>query len=55
MAADEILRIGLEKVDFRHPTQVTDDTSILTLKNWVFEPLLRWESGGLARPGLFDK
>ncbi|KAA8566739.1 hypothetical protein EYC84_009269 [Monilinia fructicola] len=50
----DTLRIGLEKVDFRLPTQVTDDNSILTLKNWVFEPLLRWESGGLVKPALFS-
>lgn len=49
------LRISLEKVDFRPPTQVTDDTSVLTLKNWVFEPLLKWQPGGLAQPGLFDR
>ncbi|KAB8292888.1 hypothetical protein EYC80_007254 [Monilinia laxa] len=50
----ETLRVSLEKVDFRLPTQVTDDNSILTLKNWVFEPLLRWESGGLVNPALFS-
>lgn len=47
------LRLSLEKVDFRQPTQVTDDTSILTLKNLVFEPLLKWQPAGLAGPGLF--
>ncbi|RDW59159.1 hypothetical protein BP5796_12083 [Coleophoma crateriformis] len=51
----ETLRISLEKVDFRQPTQVTDDTSVLTLKNWVFEPLLHWQSGGLVQKGLFDR
>ncbi|KAH6674798.1 hypothetical protein B0J14DRAFT_22253 [Halenospora varia] len=54
MALDT-LRISLEKVDFRQPTQVTDDTSVLTLKNLVFEPLLKWQPGGLAQPGLFDR
>jgi len=49
------LRISLEKVDFRQPTQVTDDTSILTLKNWVLEPLLKWQPGGLPQPALFDR
>lgn len=53
--ARDTLRISLEKVDFRAPTQVTDDTSVLTLKNWVFEPLLTWQPGGLAQPGLFDR
>lgn len=52
MALDT-LRVSLEKVDFRQPTQVTDDTSILTLKNWVFESLLKWQPGGIATPGLF--
>ncbi|KAF7556545.1 hypothetical protein G7Z17_g1347 [Cylindrodendrum hubeiense] len=49
------LRISLEKVDFRQPTQVTDDSSVLTLKNCVFEPLLKWQPGGLAHPALFDR
>lgn len=46
------LRIGLEKIDFLPPTRVTDDTSVLTLKNLVFEPLLAWDKG-LVRPALF--
>ena len=50
----DTLQVSLEKVDFRPPTQVTDDTSVLTLKNWVLEPLLKWQPGGLALPGLFD-
>lgn len=45
--------VALEKVDFLPPVRVTDDTSILTLKNLVFEPLLRWRTGGLVEPGLF--
>jgi peptide/nickel transport system substrate-binding protein len=53
--ATDTLRISLEKVDFRQPTQVTDDTSVLTLKNWVFEPLVTWQPGGLVHPGLFDR
>lgn len=52
--AIQTLRLSLEKVDFRLPTQVTDDTSILTLKNLVFEPLLKWQPGGLAAPALFS-
>ena len=53
--AMDALNILLEKVDFLPPGRVTDDTSILTLKNLVFEPLCRWDSGhsGSARPGLF--
>lgn len=47
------LRIGLEKIDFLPPTRVTDDTSVLTLKNLVFEPLLAWDKG-LVRPALFS-
>jgi peptide/nickel transport system substrate-binding protein len=46
------LRIGLEKIDFLPPTRVTDDTSVLTLKNLVFEPLLSWDNG-FVRPALF--
>ncbi|MCQ4162358.1 ABC transporter substrate-binding protein [Roseomonas sp. GC11] len=48
------LTLALEKVDFLPPDRVTDDTSVLTLKNLVFEPLLRWEEGQ-ARPGLFAR
>lgn len=47
------LTLALEKVDFLPPTRVTDDTSVLTLKNLVFEPLLKWQDG-FARPGLFS-
>ncbi len=49
----DALNILLEKVDFLPPGRVTDDTSVLTLKNLVFEPLCRWENGS-ARPGLFS-
>lgn len=45
------LTIALEKVAFLPPTRVTDDTSVLTLKNLVLEPLLRWDQG-FARPAL---
>lgn len=46
--------IALEKVDFLPATRVTDDTSILTLKNLVFEPLCGWDDG-YARPALFAR
>ncbi|MBM3522336.1 MAG: hypothetical protein FJX57_05210 [Alphaproteobacteria bacterium] len=49
----DTITIALEKVEFFPSTRVTDDTSILTLKNLVFEPLLRWKSGGQVEPGLF--
>lgn len=49
----DTLTISLEKVDFLPPTRVTDDTSVLTLKNLVFEPLLKWEDG-FVRPALFE-
>ncbi|KAJ0272788.1 hypothetical protein Brms1b_006747 [Colletotrichum noveboracense] len=51
----ETLRISLENVDFRLPTQVTDDASVTTLKSLVFEPLLRWHPHGKIQPGLFDR
>lgn len=46
------MKIALEKVDFLPPDRVTDDTSVLTLKTLVFEPMLRWQDGAPA-PGLF--
>lgn len=49
-----MLHIALEKIDFLPANRVTDDTSILTLKNLVFEPLLRWQPGGRAAPALFS-
>ncbi len=49
-----MLTIALEKVDFLPATRVTDDTSVLTLKNLVFEPLLRWVPGGSTKPALFS-
>lgn len=45
--------IALEKVDFLPPTRVTDDTSVLTLKNLAFEPLCRW-ADGIVHPALFS-
>lgn len=50
----EILRLSLENVDFRLPTQVTDDNSVVALKSLVFEPLLRWKPHGHVEPALFD-
>ncbi|KAI5365370.1 hypothetical protein Slin15195_G049070 [Septoria linicola] len=51
--ADKTLRIALENVDFRLPTQVTDDNSVLALKSLVFEPLIRWQPNGQVEPALF--
>ncbi|TEA17705.1 Nickel-binding periplasmic protein [Colletotrichum sidae] len=51
----EVLRLSLENVDFRLPTQVTDDHSVTALKSLVFEPLLRWQPHGRVLPGLFDR
>ncbi len=48
------LSIALEKVDFLPVGRVTDDTSILTLKTLVFEPLCRWENG-VVHPALFSR
>lgn len=46
------LVIAMAKVDALPPTRVTDDTSILTIKRLVFEPLINWDRGH-AFPGLF--
>jgi peptide/nickel transport system substrate-binding protein len=46
--------IALEKVDFLAASRVTDDTSILTLKNLVLEPLCRWKDGRVG-PGLLER
>ncbi|TQN64789.1 Glutathione-binding protein GsiB [Colletotrichum shisoi] len=51
----ETLRLSIENVDFRLPTQVTDDNSVTALKSLVFEPLLRWQPHGHVLPGLFDR
>ena len=48
------LKIALAKVSFLAPDRVTDDTSVLTLKNLVFEPLCRWQDGKVG-PGLFAR
>src|SRR5476651_1841978 len=47
------LTIALEKVDFLPANRVTDDTSILTLKNLVMEPLCRRQDGRLE-PALLN-
>ncbi|KDN63283.1 hypothetical protein CSUB01_07729 [Colletotrichum sublineola] len=51
----ETLTISLENVDFRLPTQVTDDSSVTALKSLVFEPLVRWQPYGHNKPGLFER
>ena len=48
-----LFTVALEKVDILPPDRVTDNTSVLTLKNLVFEPLLGWDDGA-ARPALFS-
>ncbi len=48
------LRIAAPKCRFMPAGRVTDDTSILTLKTLVFEPLLRWQDG-LVLPGLLAR
>ena len=53
MANDPFV-VALEKVDFLAATRVTDDSSILTLKNLVLEPLCRWKDG-LVGPALFAR
>lgn len=45
------LTLALERVEFLPPGRVTDDTSILTLRSLVFEPLCRWREGRVG-PGL---
>lgn len=49
------LTIAAEKCRFLPATRVTDDTSILTLKTLVFEPLVRWREGGRVAPALFAR
>jgi peptide/nickel transport system substrate-binding protein len=46
-----VLTLALERVEFLPAGRVTDDTSILTLRSLVFEPLCRWRHGRVA-PGL---
>ncbi|RMD39381.1 hypothetical protein DV735_g5742, partial [Chaetothyriales sp. CBS 134920] len=52
--ATSTLKIVLENVDFRLPTQVTDDNSVLALKSLVFEPLVKWLPHGKVAPALFS-
>lgn len=47
------LRLAAETCRFLTAGRVTDDTSVLTLKTLVFEPLLRWQEGGGVAPALF--
>ena len=49
----DTITIALEKVDVLPPDRVTDNTSVLTLKNLMLEPLVGWDSGH-ATPGLFS-
>ncbi len=49
------LRIVAEACRFLPGGRVTDDTSILTLKTLVFEPLLRWCEGGVVAPALLAR
>ncbi|WP_270933982.1 ABC transporter substrate-binding protein [Falsiroseomonas oryzae] len=49
------LRIAAEACLFLPGGRVTDDTSVLTLKTLVFEPLLRWTEGGRAAPALLAR
>lgn len=46
-----LLTVALERVEFLPLGRVTDDTSILTLRSLVFEPLCRWKNGRIG-PGL---
>ena len=46
------LTVALASVDVPPPTRITDDSSILSLKRFAFEPLVGWERGQ-PRPGLF--
>ena len=46
-----VLTLALERVEFLPLGRVTDDTSVLTLRSLVFEPLCRWHDGRVE-PGL---
>lgn len=48
------LTIAAEKCRFLLAGRVTDDTSVLTIKTLVFEPLVRWTEGGRVAPALFS-
>jgi peptide/nickel transport system substrate-binding protein len=49
------LRIAAEKCRFVPNGRVTDDTSVLTLRMLVSEPLLRWTEGGRVAPALLAR
>ncbi|HEV7265074.1 MAG TPA: ABC transporter substrate-binding protein [Falsiroseomonas sp.] len=49
------LTIAAEKCRFLPSGRVTDDTSVLTLKTLVSEPLVRWTEGGRVAPALFAR
>ncbi len=49
----DVITIAIEKVDILPPDRVTDNTSVLTLKNLMLEPLVGWDEGR-ATPGLFS-
>ncbi len=49
---DRPVTIALPKLAFPPPGRVTDDTSVLTLRSLVQEPLCRWVDGAVL-PGLF--
>lgn len=55
MRKQDHLRIVAAKCRFLPAGRVTDDTSILTLKHLVFEPLTMWREGGLVGPALFAR
>ena len=54
IARERPFTVALEKVDFLAADRVTDDTSVLTLKNLVLEPLCRWKDGRVG-PALFAR
>jgi len=45
--------IAAQRARFTGARQVTDDTSVLTLKTFSQTPLLTWQDGGQVGPGLF--
>jgi len=53
MGARTMIRLALERVHLPALGRVTDDTSVLTLRSFAFEPLCRWQDGAVL-PGLFD-
>jgi peptide/nickel transport system substrate-binding protein len=47
-----MIRLALERVHLPPLGRVTDDTSVLTLRSFAFEPLCHWQDGEVL-PGLF--